>query len=162
MQERTQAPAAGRRIPRPALLLAAAGVLPFAAGAAGSWLADPARVAFALNAMLGYAAVILSFLGAVHWGRALAPDEAARPPTGWLLWAVAPALLGWAAMFVGAVVPALGLFVAAFAAAVFVDLRAVRAGRLPAWYGRLRKGVTVAVLAALFVALMGAVDAARL
>lgn len=148
-------------IPKPALILGLAGLLPFILGALGGWLADPARAGFALNAMLGYGAVILSFLGGVHWGRALAPDLAPRPPWPLMLWSVTPSLLAWGAMFTGAIYAVLVLYIVSYTIAFFVDLKAVRVGMFPAWYGSLRKILSIGVLASLFVALWAAVDAGR-
>lgn len=152
----------GGRIPRPALALGLAGLIPFVAGAAGSWLQAVGQAATVLNVTMGYAAVTLSFLGGVHWGRALAPDLAARPGWARLLWAVTPALIGWAAMFVQDMLAVLALFLAAFTIAFFVDIKAVQAGMFPRWYGKLRKLLTIGVLAALLVALIAAIDIARM
>ena len=62
----------------------ATGLLPFLATALLSWIAAEDWRGVALYALAAYGAVILSFLGAVHWGLALrAPAseaEAAAPP----------------------------------------------------------------------------------
>ena len=53
------------------------------------------------DAMLGYGAVILSFIGALHWGVAMCAtglDPAQRRRA--FLWSVAPALLAWLATVV--------------------------------------------------------------
>lgn len=58
---------------------------------------DLARLAFL--ALVAYAAVILSFLGAVHWGFALlTPQLSRRRLRRSLLWGVVPSLLGWLAL----------------------------------------------------------------
>jgi len=87
--------------PPAALRLAYAGLLPFALGAAFAWLLPPGmdEHTFALLGLSAYAAVVLSFLGAVHWGRALQAGDQARFP---YVWAVVPALLGT----MGALMPA--------------------------------------------------------
>jgi hypothetical protein len=48
--------------------LGIAGLLPFVASAAGLWLLAPDWASFAALALLTYAAVIVSFLGGIHWG----------------------------------------------------------------------------------------------
>ncbi len=53
------------------LWLGAGGLIPFFAGAMGLWAAPFAWREEILNAVLIYGAVILSFIGAVHWGLAL-------------------------------------------------------------------------------------------
>lgn len=149
------------KIPTPALFLGLAGLIPFLVGGFGAWLAEPAAAALALNAMLGYGAVILSFLGGVHWGRALAPDIAMRPSWMQLIWSVTPALIGWGAMFTGQIYSVLVIYLIAFTLAFIVDAKAVRGGLLPAWYGTLRKILTTGVILSLAVALYAVFDASR-
>lgn len=134
-------------IPRPALILGLSGLIPFFAAAGGIWFAPGGWASAAVTVMYGYGAVILSFLGGVHWGRALAGDDSAPPEWGRLIWSVTPSLLGWALLFLPAAEAALG-FAFAFSAAFFVDMRAVAGGVFPVWYGRLRKLLTVGVLTA--------------
>lgn len=139
-------------IPKPALILGLAGLVPFFAPALGLWSGDPSLMHNALIMQFGYAAVILSFLGGVHWGRALAGD-ACTP--GWprLLWSVTPATLGWALLLLPDPQVILGGFAVAFALAFLVDRKAVTVGMFPAWYGRLRKILTLGVLTALILTL---------
>lgn len=130
-------------VPRPALVLGFAGLIPFLAGSAGVWLLPYPAFVLALNLMMAYAAVILSFLGAVHWGLALAQEAAGN----WrrLGLSVLPALAGWIAL----IIPnALGLLllIVGFTGMFFADRAAVTANRVPAWYGVLRKWLTLAVL----------------
>ncbi|AYG93950.1 DUF3429 domain-containing protein [Brevundimonas naejangsanensis] len=65
--------------PRPAMILGWSGVLPFAVltGALAFGLGDPDQVAGALRL---YGAVILSFMGGVHWGVATLRSEARLSP----------------------------------------------------------------------------------
>ncbi|WP_294232931.1 DUF3429 domain-containing protein [uncultured Sphingomonas sp.] len=83
-----------RPLPRPPLILGAAGVLPpllcVALSLADPTLAWPATVAGGV-----YAALILSFLGGLWWMEALIRGEGR---TGPYLAAVAPSLIGWAVM----------------------------------------------------------------
>jgi hypothetical protein len=79
--------------------------LPFFGLALLAWLPDTATVGriaaspLAQFALVGYAAVILSFLGAVHWGFALSTPSIAQPLRRQLLvWGVMPSLLGWLAL----------------------------------------------------------------
>ena len=58
--------------PRPALVLGFAGLIPFWFAAACVWLAPAPWNVHALQIQVLYAATILSFLGAVHWGLAVA------------------------------------------------------------------------------------------
>lgn len=96
---------------RTAQTLGVLGVLPFLALALLTWLPEGATfgqraiVPLAQWALVAYAAVILSFLGAVHWGFVLlAPSMPPRLMRQSLAWGVIPSLLGWLALlmlFVG-------------------------------------------------------------
>jgi hypothetical protein len=137
-------------IPQPALWLGAGGLVPFYAAIAVLWLV-PDQAGVALGMLLGYAAVILAFLGAVHWGRALAdPAQQDWPILGW---SITPALLGWFAASWMEPAPALILLIVGFWAAFTVDLRAAAAGRFPFWYVRLRRTLSALVVLALAAAL---------
>lgn len=85
--------------PRLALLLSLAGALPFIAGAAVLWAGPAAYAPSALQAIITYAAVILSFLGGVHWGFGFRHSAA---PASLFVWGVVPSLLAW----VAAIMPA--------------------------------------------------------
>ena len=82
-----------------ALRLGYAGLLPFVAGAVLLWLVGPEVHPYVALALSGYAAVILSFLGGIHWGLALREQA---PPLAWLVWGVVPSLVAWLAMLMPA------------------------------------------------------------
>ena len=127
--------------------------VPAPAGAAGAWLLDGPRLDAVLELLAAYAAVILSFMGAIHWG--LAMRGAPRAGRAMAL-SVLPALLAWFAL---SIPPGGGLAVTAvgFAGVYWMDARAVAAGAAPAWYRRLRIPLTLAVLACLAAALAAVV-----
>jgi len=156
------APARGRYaagpIPRPAAVLGATGLIPFVACAVGVWALSPRWASLALDVQLYYGAAILSFLGAVHWGTALAGLGAggdSRAACTWtrLGWSVAPALVAWASLVM---VPLIGVIaqILGFTAVFFGDLTAVRQGLAPGWYPRLRRPLTAVVVAALGASLL--------
>ena len=133
------------RVPRPALWLGMAGALPFLLLAAATLLAAPEHRPEAARAAAGYGAVILSFLGGIHWGLAL---RAGRPDWRPLGLGVVPSLVGWAALLL----PLQGssmLLAIAFVAMAVIDHRAARSGAAPAWYPRLRWPLSGAVTASL-------------
>jgi hypothetical protein len=140
-------PAATARQPIPpaALWLGVAGLLPFAAGTLGVWLLPPFWAGEALDAQCFYGAVILSFLGAVHWGLSIGGYGAA--PADWprLAWSVMPALVGWAAQLANEI-PSLIILILGFAGVLCGDLVAARHGLTPAWYPSLRWPLSVAVI----------------
>jgi hypothetical protein len=129
-------------IPKPALILGWAGVLPFAAltGAAISGFRLPVDAQLAL---VGYGAVILSFMGGVQWGIALrSPAE-----TRWIGYAVSvvPALIAWPCLLLPRPWALAGL-IAGFLLLLAYDIWTVRKGWAPDWYAALRLELTVAVV----------------
>jgi hypothetical protein len=134
-------------VPTPAALLGLAGLLPFAAASLLSLQPGPAGDAAGF-ALLAYGAVILSFLGGIHWGLALAGDG--TPDWRALGIGVLPSLAGWAGLLAGGTAGLL-LLTAGFLAVLAVDLGLSRNGRAPAWFARLRTLLTGAVCAALLV-----------
>lgn len=139
-----------QHVPKPALYLGLAGLIPFAACAGAIWTSVGWIQLNALHLQIGYAAVILTFLGGVHWGRTLSPD--ATPSWPRLIWSVIPSLLGWIALSANPK-PALILLIACFALAFTVDRHAVRAGFFPQWYLGLRRILTLGAMGALLVTL---------
>ncbi len=118
------------------------GLIPFLALAAASWL-DPAHSATWVPGLLGYGAVILSFVGALHWAFAMThPQLQGAPNHALYLWSVVPSLLGWAALML---VPKAGatLLIAGLLAHYRQDLRLARVIDLPAWYLPLRLRLSV-------------------
>lgn len=149
-------------IPRPALLLGWAGVIPFVALSAALLAGlEPIRE-IAVRGLPGYAAVILGFMGGVQWGLEMSRPEGqaqAGQPEPWrggYAVSVLPALLAAAALLL-APRDALLLLAAGFAGLLLYDLLRIRSGIGPAWYARLRIALTCAVL----VSLMAAVYALR-
>ncbi len=135
-------------VPTTAALLGAAGALPFIMLAIGPLLLssvprDPAQIALAT-----YGAVILSFLGGVHWGLALAVNGQRTAPTRYrwrLVLSVVPSLVGWGALFLPAVWNLVTL-AGAFVVMLLVDLSAGTRSGAPAWYPRLRWPLSVTVV----------------
>ncbi len=138
------------KVPSSAAWLGGLGAVPFV-GLAGAtaFLAGAPRT-LAAQALLAYGATILSFLGGVHWGLAIrsqgGPDNGALRAR--LTFSVLPSLAGWAALLVGQKAGLL-ILATAIAAMLWVDIRASRIGRAPAWYAKLRVPLTCVVVAAL-------------
>lgn len=148
-------------IPRSAIWLTASGYLPFAIATLiicarlmpGVWAGPWTELVheWALTAALGYGAVILSFLGGVIWGLAIAADAHL---SRWLTLSVIPSLIGWLAVMVGGS-PGLWLLTAAFAAMPLLDRAACRTKIAPVWYLSLRLPVSIAVTLTLGLAALG-------
>ena len=142
------APPAGpvARLPRTVAWLSYGGLLPFAALALLLWLDTARSAALWWPALLAYGAVILSFVGALHWGFAIAlPGPGAARRQGLYVWSVVPALVAWPALLWAAPGAAV-LLVAGFALHWLQDRRLVAQGAataLPAWYLPLRTQLTL-------------------
>lgn len=96
-----------------------AGLIPFLACLAVLLLAaDPAPQRVAVDTLRYYAALIASFLGAVHWGAAgYADDGLARAR---LRWGVVPALIAWTLLALPATAALIG-FALLFGLILVVD-----------------------------------------
>lgn len=142
--------------PRLAILLGYAGLIPFISGAIGIWITPPAWRTDVLTALLHYAAVILAFMGAIHWGLAMArerQDDASHRQLGL---SVLPALLGWLAISSGLpALLALALLISGFIGLYMADVHAVKLELAPRWYTALRKPLTTVVLISLLAAWVG-------
>jgi len=68
--------------PRPAALLGFAGAAPFLAGLALAFFPEDPLRGWGLWLLLIYGAIILSFMGGVHWGAAMLRDDASLPALG--------------------------------------------------------------------------------
>lgn len=139
-------------VPAPAAFLGAAGAVPFVALVlAPLWNFEPFGRSPLLVLSL-YALVILSFMGAIHWGLAMA-EYGGRRDTMWsYLASVMPALFGWFSLAFLPQVVAFRVIAAAFVLLLAYDLRAVRLGRTPPWYTKLRWPLTLVVVPSLLFA----------
>ena len=125
-----------------------AGLIPFVAGAALSWQLPPEWRPFTVAALSAYAAVIVSFLGGIHWGIGF------RDGTPWLfVWGVLPSLAAAAALMLA---PRHALLVHALMLLLCygVDRRVYPAHGLQAWLS-LRWRLSLVAAISCFVAAAG-------
>lgn len=149
------------RLPVPAMVLGVSGAIPLLAGVSVA-LAAPTAFGFPLvQWVVVYAALVLSFLGGMHWGLASAvlardPSELDAPKV--LAFSVLPALVGWVAVFLpGRLAPA--VLANAFIAILLLDRLIERLGYAPRWWMPLRVRLTAAVVALLLLlAMIGPFD----
>ena len=123
--------------------LSYAGLLPFVGLTALMWLVQVDLLPFVAVALSAYAAVIVSFLGGVHWGIGFMQGAAA--PRFHFVWGVVPSLLAWLALVMPgyAALPFLGLVLVACYA---VDRKTYPAAGLSRWLPlRLRLTVVATV-----------------
>jgi hypothetical protein len=152
-----------RSLPPLAILLGAAGLIPFLVLGLGAVGADPVRSLYAAEGLVGYGAVIMAFLGGVHWGFTLGEHDTlaggvpVRLVRARLALGVVPSLVGWAAILCGIIghpVVSLIILIAGFIAILVMEFRAEKRDLLPGDYLALRTvltGIVVAVLTAVLV-----------
>lgn len=141
-------------IPRSALLLGLAGLLPFAWGVVTLWFPTVALQTIALVGPrfvapyvgLFYGAVILSFMSGVLWGFAARADGPVATPAYTL--SVLPALWAFFTTGGGDQSAAIAL-IAGFVGLLALDWTFWRHGLAPAWWMKLRVPLTIGVVACL-------------
>lgn len=143
---------------RTAAMLGYFGLLPFYGALIGIWAGQGDVGEVSWRVLIGYGAVILSFVGAAHWGLALnAPSHLIRLGPAALVWSVLPALIAAAVLvFDMAGGAAMLLLAAGFSGQFVADRRAQRSGLCPEWYLTLRGHLTAGVLLALVLGLLSA------
>lgn len=125
-----------------------AGLLPFLACLAVLSFSDDSRwVGVASDTLRTYAAVIASFLGAVHWGASADADSG--PGRARLRWGIMPALLAWTLLALPAAAAFAG-FATLFALILVVDRHLLPV--LDDSYRQLRLQLSLVVIATLLVA----------
>ena len=142
-----------RRLPPLAWLLGLAGLIPFVACGLLAVGMDGDRAAFALVA---YGAVILAFLGGVHWGVAL-QEPSGRGERSRLGLGTLPSLAGWVALLLLLAVnaaAALGVLIVGFAGLAVVEARGTRLGLVSGSYLKLRYVLTGVVETVLVVVVL--------
>mgnify|MGYP002633853819 FL=1 len=135
-----------KAIPRSALILGWAGLIPFVFGGISIWIDIPINIKLGISQMtLTYGMIILSFLGGVRWGAAMVQSYKMDAA---LVLSVAPSLLAFATFFMPGQDASLALSIA-FIGQGFTDHAAGRDGRLPGWYPNFRVMLTIVVTGSL-------------
>ena len=131
--------------------LSYAGLIPFIAALAGLFILADVPRDLALRALLAYAAVILSFVGAVHWGYLLH----ARPDNAPCLlgFSTLPNLTAWLSLLLADRI-ALLVLTLAFPLLLLYEKSSALNGILPGWYMSMRARLTGIVTTTLAIALI--------
>ncbi|EXK38646.1 hypothetical protein FOXG_04893 [Fusarium oxysporum f. sp. lycopersici 4287] len=104
---------------------------------------------------LGYGAVIISFLGAIHWGLEYAEKQPLRERTRFRYgMGLAASIVAWPTLMLPVEYALTSQFMA-FVALYFADTRAATKGWAPRWYGSYRFLLTAMVGFAIFISLIG-------
>nr|WP_225780394.1 DUF3429 domain-containing protein [Pseudomonas sp. Marseille-Q3773] len=129
----------GTLLPRRFALLGYGGLLPFVGLMLLVVFSPEYRSVWAMM-LVNYGAVILSFVGALHWGFAMAlPELAAEQRRKRLLWSVVPALLGWVSTLLPVSLGCL-LLLGGFALHYWQDRKLQQV--VPGWYLPMRLQLT--------------------
>lgn len=131
-----------KRLPILAIITALASLLPLIGCTCAIVFLTPDHTPRLLTAAVGYGAVMLSFMGAVHWGLALErPDIIPAGGTGQqtnlrLMLGGVPALIGWIGLCAATVHELAGLLIliAGFGATAVAERMAWRRGAMPRGY----------------------------
>ncbi|KAF2203965.1 hypothetical protein GQ43DRAFT_478589 [Delitschia confertaspora ATCC 74209] len=159
-------------VPRPAYYVGLAGVLPYLgtslstvfcawninqAAEVGHSLLSPQTAELFLHVLeplqLGYGAVILSFLGAIHWGLEFGGFGGHQGYKRYSIGVIAPAV-AWPTLLLPIETALISQF-CAFVLLYYVDTRAAYRGWTPSWYAIYRFVLTFIVGASIVVSLIG-------
>ena len=121
--------------------LSYAGLIPFVVFSIGCWIPLP----YVVNApyiLIAYGAIILSFMGAVHWGAAMTNTDQQRG--SYYIASVIPALIAWPALLLPHSL-ALALLLVGFIGLYVYDRSVEKAQLFPGWYIPMRARLTTIV-----------------
>ena len=131
-----------------AKMLGYAGLIPFVFFSVISWLDFP-LIQAPHYYLMTYAAIILSFMGAVHWGVAMSvKNEKANYQ---LAISVVPPLLGWFALLLP-MIYGYSILIISFSLLCLLDKEQNKRGVFPEWYYPLRVILTTIVVMCLIIA----------
>lgn len=160
-------------VPKESLVLGAAGLLPYLGTSLSTvylafdinhakdhgtgYLFSPETARELLTMLepiqIGYGAVIISFLGAIHWGLEYAGYGGKQSYNRYAIGVVAPAV-AWPTMLMPVEYALITQFLA-FNFLYFTDARAAARGWCPPWYGTYRFVLTFIVGASIVISLIG-------
>jgi hypothetical protein len=139
-------------IPRAPFWLGASGLVPFVVLTSALYALPESNTPVMLYWLTAYAAVILSFIGAIHWGVAMVHERMPEADRSvFMAWSVVPAAAAWVALLLPARTGLL-LLVASFVVHYAADRQFAQRFALPPWYLRLRAGLTAVVVLCLILA----------
>ncbi|KAI8607306.1 hypothetical protein BC830DRAFT_1051978, partial [Chytriomyces sp. MP71] len=134
-------------VPTAPKVLGLAGLLPFLGTAALSFT-NPETVWLMMEIQAVYSTTILSFMGAVHWGLAMAENSTESKALRYAL-STAPALIAFFSAVLGNVPTSLAVHLVGYNALLVGDIIATKRGLAPSWYPGLRVYLTGVVSASI-------------
>ncbi len=136
-----------------ASVLGLGGLIPFLGLALVTTSPEVTRVALAVKALAMYGAIILTFLGGLHWGAMLsAPNYRLERARMRYLWSVVPSLVAWPVLVFLTPLQALPWLALALAIVWVIDVWLYRAQGNLNWFIKLRSILTIVACASLLFA----------
>jgi hypothetical protein len=135
-----------------AKILGYSGLIPFIVLSIASWLQIPLDTDV-ISMLVTYAAIIFSFMGAVHWGIAISSNQ---DSSEYFIVSVIPALIACPALLAPQTY-ALLLLLFGFIVLYAYDRSVQKEQQLPGWYLPMRKRLTIVVVICLSSALLASV-----
>ena len=137
-----------------AKILGYAGLIPFITFSIGCWIPLP-YISDAIQLLITYAAIILSFMGAIYWGVAIANTDASsnEPDSKNFIASVIPALTAWLALLLPEIF-ALVILQVGFIVLITYDWFLKKSKKFPNWYFPMRVNLTIIVALSLTGALL--------
>ena len=133
-----------------AKILGYAGLIPFIIFSIGSWVEIP-YLHNTLYVLITYAAIILSFMGAIHWGMAMSKTD--NNQNKYFITGVIPALVAWISLLIPESFSLIILFIG-FILLISYDIAVEKSLGFPNWYIPMRIRLTFIVLLSLICAFL--------
>lgn len=133
-----------------AKILGYAGLIPFIIFSIGSWIEIP-YLYNTIYVLITYAAIILSFMGAIHWGMAMSKTD--NKQNKYFITSVIPALAAWFSLLIPEFFSLIVLLIG-FILLISYDLAVEKPQGFPNWYIPMRIKLTFVVLLSLISALL--------
>lgn len=128
-----------------AKILGYAGLIPFITLSIASWIEIP-FLDNTVYALITYAAIILSFMGAIHWGMAMSKTD--NKQSGYFIASVIPALVAWFSLLFADFYSLIILLIG-FVSLIVYDLAVEKSQAFPGWYIPMRIRLTFIVVLSL-------------
>ncbi len=130
-------------------ILGYGGLIPFITFSIGSWLPSPYH-SYSVTMIITYAAIILSFMGAIHWGAVMTKKD--KSHNRYYLISIMPALVAWLSLLAPEIF-SLFILVTGFTLLISYDIAVEKPQGFPAWYIPMRIRLTIIVFLCLVSAL---------
>lgn len=143
-----------RTVPSGTLIVGFVGLFVFFAFSLAMAFGSPTLAINAYLQLIHFGALVLSFVGAIHWGLAIGANaRGIAVPSWWYLAGTLPMVLGWLTLALVSPTTKILLLSLGFFTTFMLDVSATTRGYAPLWYKKFRKIMTIAVLIAMTVAL---------